>query len=288
MLFNRIISALTYPFFLRLIIGTLMFCGKLKRKKYFWLCSVMLLLGYILIAVNIFPFNPNSVVLTILAYFLWLLAILFWLVLCFEEPIQTLFFCCIAGYTTQQLSGTVRIFLHSVLSHFQIPWYPIQVSSSVAAWLISQSIHVIIFILVYFTLVRKMKTADLSLKSMQLITLSIFVLMIDIVLHAVAVEHSHRAEDFVYTTIIYAYNILSCLLIFYFQFGSLSQKQLQEEVLSLNELWAQQQKQYQLSKETIDSINIKCHDLKHQLPLPRQIDTSTLCTQHAPKMRLGA
>ena len=36
-------------------------------------------------------------------------------------------------------------------------------------------------------------------------------------------------------------------------------------MLSLNELWAQQQKQYQLSKETIDSINIKCHDLKHQI-----------------------
>jgi len=27
---------------------------------------------------------------------------------------------------------------------------------------------------------------------------------------------------------------------------------------------------------------------KEQIPLLRQIDTSTLCTQHAPKMRLGA
>ena len=62
-------------------------------------------------------------------------------------------------------------------------------------------------------------------------------LVFEFVLHAVAVEHSHRAEDFAYTTIIYAYNILSCLLIIYFQFGSLSQEQLQEGVLLLNELW---------------------------------------------------
>lgn len=33
--------------------------------------------------------------------------------------------------------------------------------------------------------------------------------------------------------------------------------------------------QFRESKENIDAINRKYHDLKHQLPLQRQIDTNT-------------
>lgn len=262
---NTIVSALTYPFFLRLVIGTLMFCGRLKKRKHFWLNAGICLAVYIAIAGIVLPFNSSNTGIMILGYFVWLSAVLLWLLLCFEEPIQTLLFCSIAGYTAQQLSGTARILLHSVLQHTQLSWFPYQVENAVLSWLFSQIPHIIIYLLIYFVLVWNLKTGDLNLKNKQLFILSVFVLLIDIVLHTLTVEHSRRSDDFVFTTIIYAYNILSCLLIYYFQFGSLSQKQLQEEVVFLNELRAQQQKQYQLSKETIDSINFKCHDLKHQI-----------------------
>ncbi len=37
------------------------------------------------------------------------------------------------------------------------------------------------------------------------------------------------------------------------------------EISTMKKLWVEEQKQYQLVKENIDAINIKCHDLKHQI-----------------------
>lgn len=37
------------------------------------------------------------------------------------------------------------------------------------------------------------------------------------------------------------------------------------EISTMKKLWVEEQKQYLLVKENIDAINIKCHDLKHQI-----------------------
>lgn len=39
----------------------------------------------------------------------------------------------------------------------------------------------------------------------------------------------------------------------------------QEKLAASHELWTVRQKQYEMSRETIDSINRKCHDMKHQV-----------------------
>ncbi len=45
----------------------------------------------------------------------------------------------------------------------------------------------------------------------------------------------------------------------------------QKELELLNQMWHRQQEQYKLSKENIDIINRKCHDLKHQMAALRAI-----------------
>lgn len=44
-----------------------------------------------------------------------------------------------------------------------------------------------------------------------------------------------------------------------------------QELEILEQMWHRQQEQYRLSKENIDIINRKCHDLKHQMAALRQI-----------------
>ena len=43
------------------------------------------------------------------------------------------------------------------------------------------------------------------------------------------------------------------------------QSQTQTELDNVNALWSKARKQYELSKENVDAINRKCHDLKHRL-----------------------
>lgn len=57
------------------------------------------------------------------------------------------------------------------------------------------------------------------------------------------------------------------LLVLFLQFGYFGQSKLEQDNQVLDELIRMQGKQQQLSKETIDQINLKCHDIKKQIAL---------------------
>lgn len=71
------------------------------------------------------------------------------------------------------------------------------------------------------------------------------------------------------------YRIIDALCCYYVLWVQLNQKEnktLQRERDGINNALEQQTKQYLVTRETIDSINRKCHDLKHQIRLLRQGD----------------
>lgn len=61
-----------------------------------------------------------------------------------------------------------------------------------------------------------------------------------------------------------------CLTVLYMQSVLFKKSSISKELETLQFLWHQQKAQYQLTKENIDLINHKCHDLKHQI---RRIQT---------------
>ena len=56
-----------------------------------------------------------------------------------------------------------------------------------------------------------------------------------------------------------------CVYILYSVFEIVYNRRLQENVLAIERLRASEARQYQMSRENIEAINIKCHDLKHQI-----------------------
>jgi len=71
-----------------------------------------------------------------------------------------------------------------------------------------------------------------------------------------------------------AYRILvgvCAATILYLQNDIEKRQQAQQELEVLNQMWHHQQDQYRLSKENIEIINRKCHDLKHQMAALRTI-----------------
>lgn len=63
-----------------------------------------------------------------------------------------------------------------------------------------------------------------------------------------------------------------CATILYLQSALFKKSALRQELDMIQLLWHQQQEQYQVSRETIEIINRKCHDLKHQVRLMRKIE----------------
>lgn len=75
------------------------------------------------------------------------------------------------------------------------------------------------------------------------------------------------------------YACLCCLFAILVQFGFLDRSRLarqkkkaEEDILILQELWNRERRQYHFSKESIEAVNIKCHDLKNQLTLLKSMN----------------
>lgn len=62
-----------------------------------------------------------------------------------------------------------------------------------------------------------------------------------------------------------------CLTVLYMQSALFKKSSMSKELETLQFLWNQQKAQYQLTKENIDLINHKCHDLKHQIRMIQTI-----------------
>lgn len=59
--------------------------------------------------------------------------------------------------------------------------------------------------------------------------------------------------------------ITLCILVLTLQLLQKKEMDRQREILKREEIWNRRQAQYELSKDNIDLINRKCHDLKHQI-----------------------
>lgn len=64
---------------------------------------------------------------------------------------------------------------------------------------------------------------------------------------------------------------MCCLYVLWIQLDMKERSSLQRELDHIQFIWHQQKKQYQFTSETIESINRKCHDLKHQIRLLREL-----------------
>ena len=68
------------------------------------------------------------------------------------------------------------------------------------------------------------------------------------------------------------YAIVCCILILLLLFGFTRENELENEKQTTELLLHAEQEQHRLNRETVDIINIKCHDLKHQISVLRELD----------------
>ena len=72
------------------------------------------------------------------------------------------------------------------------------------------------------------------------------------------------------------YNLIICLLVLQMQFQKLRQKKILEDYDVIQKILEKEQMQYKHLKDNMNIINVKCHDLKHQLRAIRHDEHSDL------------
>ncbi|MGN0753530.1 MAG: ATP-binding protein [Aristaeellaceae bacterium] len=123
----------------------------------------------------------------------------------------------------------------------------------------------------YFVFARRFKRLNVHhAKQNQLLLLYLAVAVYITVLQFYFADYVDTISTELY--LIYAsFDIICCMFAMMLQFGIIETSSLKEESKLMEHVLFMQHEKYRLSKETIDLINIKFHDLKKQM-LPRAMD----------------
>ena len=130
-------------------------------------------------------------------------------------------------------------------------------------WLIYYGIHFLIYFLFYWLLGRKRPRETDKISGRNMALLALFSLLSMTVLDSIT--SAHRTESASLYMVIRINSIILCFFILLIRAGIITQSQQREEMAAMDQVMREQRKQYDSIRENISIVNMRCHDLKHQL-----------------------
>ena len=262
-------------FTLQILIAMVLFSFKRMKLKKHGVIRILISSIICLFLAFLFPLFKD------ISYSWWYSSLMFFILFCFcfvsmvfiyDESLQKIFFIAIASYTAQHLSYQFYNLLITVIdidyltSSSQYSSNPVTYSSLQVS-LILFSVMLVVYVTVYEIIneffIEKICSKNAKVSNISIIVISSFILAIDIIFNSVVVYSNLRNK--IISIIICLYNIVCCLMVLLLQFYVMSLKQSQTDLLITSQLLYNSEEQYKQNKENIELINIKCHDLKHQI-----------------------
>ncbi len=181
----------------------------------------------------------------------------------YKASVWLILFYCSGGYAMQHIAvniATLAGIIPPVAEVLQeAPWI---------AYFIEIFFCVVLYLAVYFLFVRnrnpQKKVKDLRKK----VLLFLCVMFITIGISRITTDDESRGIVACIAESISA--IMNCLLILVVLFNVEDKDKAEMDLEIMTELLHREKEQYKLTKENIDLINIKCHDLKHQIKALRE------------------
>lgn len=171
-------------------------------------------------------------------------------IFCSRYPIRKVLFNCIGAYALQNVAVNIGIIFRSLFSVSET--FHILVDFACAA---------VVFPIGWFCFARRSsKDDDININRtwMMLLTVAV-VLLVDVL---VKVASLFEMESGIMLRVSMTCSDILALLL---QYSSFRAGKLEKEKTGMEALLRAEQEQYRLSRETIELVNIKCHDLKHRL-----------------------
>ena len=247
----------------------------LPKKKYPVCRYILTILSCLLIAI-IFPLFKN------VSYSWWYSSIMFFILFTccaislyfvYNISIQNIFLISITAYTSQHLAyqayNVLTTFLSieeklSFISYGDIPLNVNITYLNIISFSILLIVYVIIYTIVFVIFNERINKDEAKISNFSIVLISGLILLIDIIINSIII-YSDKFQGKEVSIIICTYNILCCLMVLFLLFNILNIKQLKTELTITSQLLNKAEEQYKQNKENVDLINIKCHDLKHQI-----------------------
>ena len=247
-------SLFRIQYIVEIVLAELIFLFAADRRKLFWLKYPVGIAICALIA-GFYPFfDANSQLSQFIMFMLlfFLTVLVSWL--SFDISIPDVISSCTAGYAVQH----IVYHLDRIFSQY-VP-YMSATDSMALRFLLGLIPYIVCYVLFFITLVLYCARHEIYRKAdLRFNTVSMAIVLICIGLSRV----SGYFRDWSITVSCYA--IVACTMALVIQLVLSRVADLQREKDTISLLWQEDLRQYEISKKTIDTINIKYHDLKHKL-----------------------
>lgn len=246
----------------------------LKKKSKFALRLAIATLAVFAVAFAC-PIIVYNAIYSSFIFFVIFIVSLFAMKLCFDEPWKNIFFCGLISYTTQHLAyETFNWFCNITDIGNLIAVYDGQSDFTVNGFMVLAYavIYLVIYWFVWAFVERRIRTnanGDMRLENMRILFISSAIIFVDIILNSLT-AYSSVKQDTLIGTVIFLYSLISSSLCIWLLFSLLDTKVAQTELKTVQAMWREDKRMYELSKQNVELINIKCHDLKKQLRFLRK------------------
>lgn len=251
-IFLEIVSS----FSLQLIIAELMFCFFLKKRKWFWLrLSIVAILfvglTYELPFMTIFGIVPMRFVVTftISIFVLWF---------CFDCSIWSIMFCCASGFAVRGIAQNIYVlteYIRNVEVYFRTDY-------------VLYLTYIITYILCFFIFAYRFRKRDIiSLSNIKIISVAIVITVID-GFCSMWRYNFKIPMNFINPL----YGVMSCTFALMILFQFFRESELTKQNYIMEQLLRKEQEQFEISRQNVEMLNMKCHDIKHNVDLLKKVD----------------
>ncbi|WP_055105329.1 ATP-binding protein [Paenibacillus ihumii] len=270
-------SVYEFRFIIELFVLCLLFTTSFQRRKYFAfrvLLIVLLCVGlaglFLFVQDDIWMFN---VLFTIARYVLLFFAVMAGVMFCYKVSILTSIFCVTGVYAVQHLIYNLN---EITFEGFGLKQRIVESSTSFNFYaLLYFVIASLLYALLYWVFIKKFQRQDEKyFQNKIIIVLCIFVNLYATVFSIVfrITQENAQFEIFLICVLL---DIMCCLFTMYVLFYIFNTSALKDELNIIQSLLKKEKDQFAISQANIQLINIKCHDLKHQLThLSNRLDES--------------
>lgn len=190
----------------------------------------------------------------------------------FREPFKNIIFCAIAGYTVQ----------HTAQELFELFNVAVNLNGSLSSdfygsgsvtfgdnWFVV-TLYVWLYGMTYWGAYMLFCSGERRRRAFGLTRISVLVLvvvivLIDVIFSSIVTYAVPAGSDRLAVGMLHVYNICCCVLALVLLFELPRRKRLERELNAVRQINLRRREQYEVSKETISRINIKYHDIKHQI-----------------------
>ena len=253
---------------------------KLKKKdnfKFKFIVSFIVLLLFSFLITIFYNYYGNTALGRVLVYTSIFGLTFFQMYYCLDESIWTVTLCLTLGYAIQNL--VYKIFL---LIWTNVLWLNLfdrfdSFSFMICYRLLYYLIFISVCLIIYKVFISKLyeKLCSSKLKY-QLLIISLGVLIVtnilcsleDVYFSYLSNIRENDFNDFIYFVLRQTGNLFSivcCILVILLINQTLEKDSLKQKVEYLQHTIRASQRQYEISRDTINMINIKCHDIKYKL-----------------------